>query len=207
MHVQMQNANVTAHVRKKSVSIKRIKERYKDWNELLGRFYFEQHFFFWNVWANLKQGGSESKLNSMHILCGANHTTRPGNLRSNHAQYMSRCRTHSLLPRLSEWAAPWNSRFFPTVTLSNDHPPITSMSFVKKPGTRTGNGRGCIYDCVDPAQCCFYQYPLKMFTFRVSCSACIREIARNLERPYYGNWRIRVHDNKRRTIKYTFLFF
>ena len=46
--------------------------------KILGWFYFERRFFLFHVVQS-----KATKLNSMrHMLCGANNTTRPGNLRA-----------------------------------------------------------------------------------------------------------------------------
>ena len=75
MHVLTQNANVSAHVLKKSVSIKRIKE--KKYTEIEMKFFWLVGFTLNKVLKCFEQ----SRLNSMHEVGGANHTTLLGNLR------------------------------------------------------------------------------------------------------------------------------
>lgn len=84
---------------------------------------------------------------------------------------------------------------------------LTNMS-MENPGsiswTRTDHDRGCIFDFLDPAQFCCYQYPFTMFTrfmFNI-------EVARNLERPYYGNWTSVIRFQRQQTThNKSFVFF
>ena len=128
MHVLMQNVNATAHVLKKAYQSKESK-KISDWNKkkIVG---FTLNNV-WIVWAG-------SRLNSMHMLCGANNTTRPGNLRSKPRAISVE---NSLLPRLSERAAYNVSSPQRPFLMIIRH--LKNMSMEK---SGTSHGPGCVYN-------------------------------------------------------------
>ena len=160
MHVQMQNANDTA-------ACARTEKAYHQKNQ--GDIHWIEIFGWLSLWTTLEMSEhSRSMLNSMrHMLCGANNTTRSGNLRTttrNKCQCPGVELTASEVVRVRRILNYVSSPQWPFLMIIRH---LTNMS-MENPGsiswTRTDHDRGCIFDFLDPAQFCCYQYPFTMFT-------------------------------------------